>query len=408
MKADSTIRMLVVGDICFDLQIRTIEYLGVYRLKTKEDSATDYDPWRWLSPPPGMMGRIAGKVRRIWDAARIHPKTKTLPRFEEFIAMVPENEDRRYVDPYARSLMRFVPNYPAHVSKEDYPFLKIAPFLQSRDFVLANLETPLARDCRIYGYFMSDPGYAKAMARAGISMVNLANNHSFDAGEHGFLQTIDHLKDAGILYTGAGDNREKARAGTFVDVKGTRLGFLGYTQFCNSHFTSIAAEYPGILPLDPEMIVQDIIAAKEKGDVVFVVLHWGNENHSKAHPRARELAHAFIDAGADGIIGHHPHVPQEIEIYKSRPILYSTGNFIFGHSAPPWSDNYLVEIVAAEKRVQEIKVYPVAGKGEDLFQPYLLTGERGQKVLRELQANSAQFGTVVDIQGDTANVRLNE
>lgn len=412
MTSDSTIRMIVGGDVCFDLEVRTIGYLGAYRLKKDGDQLNEYvgnyGPANSLTVSTTIFGqRIANKLARIWDATRIHPKPKTLPLFEEFIAPVPENEDRRYVDYIARTATRFNINYPADRSPEDYPLEKIGPFLRTKDFVLVNLETPLARGCRPYGYFISAPEYARAMANAGISMVSMANNHVFDAGETGYLQTIDHLKSAGVLYAGAGDNIQEARLGTTVRIKQTCFNFLSYTQFCNLRFSSIAAEYPGILPLAPDMIIQDIQAAKQRADVVFAVLHWGFENQPNAHPRQREIAHSLIDAGADGIIGHHPHVPQEIEIYKRKPIIYSPGNFIFGHNREYlWSDNYLVELEIAEKRVREITIHPIAGKGEELFHPFLLSGERAQKVLGDLRDRSAHLGTIVEIHDNQGRIEI--
>ena len=409
MTSDSTIRIIVGGDVSFDQEVRTIEYLGVYRLRKEEEKINDYHPsyppWQSSSPFARFKIRTGQKLARIWDAVKTHPKT--LPPFEEFVAKIPENENRRYVDYFARTAKRFSIDYPVDRPIDEYPFAKISPFFRSKDFAFVNLETPLASNCRPCGYFISSPGYAQAMSNAGISMVNLANNHIFDAGEIGFLQTIDHLKNAKILYTGAGETFQKARAGAFVEIKQTSFIFLGYTQFCNSNFASIAADYPGILPLDVELIVDDIKTAKNRVDVVFVTLHWGIENQTKAHPRAREIAHSLIDAGADGIIGHHPHVPQEIEIYKNKPIIYSLGNFIHGHYREYlWSDNCLAELIVADKRVQEIIIYPIAGKGEELFQPYLLTQKRARRVLTELQAKSAVLGTSIAIENDHGTIKL--
>jgi poly-gamma-glutamate capsule biosynthesis protein CapA/YwtB (metallophosphatase superfamily) len=409
MKSDSTIQIIVGGDVSFDQEVRTIEYLGVYRLRKKEDEINDYQPtyppWQTSSPFARLKLRMVDKLAKIWDAAKVHPKT--LPPFEEFIAKIPENEHRRYVDNFARTAKMFSINYPTDRPIEEYPFAKINPFFKSKDFVFVNLETPLASGCRPCGYFMSKPRYAKAMADSGISMVNLANNHIFDAGEIGFLQTIGHLKDANILYAGAGENLQKARSGALVEIKQTSFIFLGYTQYCNSQFASIADEYPGILPLDVELIIEDIKNAKNRADMVFVALHWGIENKPKAHPRAREIAHSLIDAGVDGIIGHHPHVPQEIEIYKNKPILYSLGNFIHGHNREYlWSDNCLAELIISDKCIQKIIIYPVAGKGEDLFQPYLLIEKRARRVLKDLQAKSATLGTSISIENDHGIITL--
>jgi poly-gamma-glutamate capsule biosynthesis protein CapA/YwtB (metallophosphatase superfamily) len=401
--------MVFGGDVSFDQEIRTIEYLNVYRLKKEQDKIEDchpnYPSWQSSSLLKRSRKRIVHKLLKIYNAVKI--QTKGIPLFEEFIANVKENENRRYVDSFARTAKRFRINYPTDQPTEDYPFTKIKSFFKSKDFVLVNLETPLASDCRIYGYFMSRPEYANAMANANISMVNLANNHIFDGGETGFLQTIENLKKAGILYTGAGDNFKNARNGASVKIKETNFIILGYTQYCNSRFASIAKDYPGILPLDVELMIEDIITAKKRADIVLVMLHWGIENQARTHPRAIEIAHSLIDAGADGIIGHHPHVPQEIEVYKNRPIFYSLGNLIHGHYREfLWSDNCLAEFEISKKRIVKIIIYPVSGKNNELFQPYLLTGERAQKVLKETKRKSEMFDTCISIKNDQGIIEL--
>jgi poly-gamma-glutamate synthesis protein (capsule biosynthesis protein) len=278
--------------------------------------------------------------------------------------------------------------------------------LQERDFVLVNLETCLAKDVRPQGLFISDPSYADAMARAGISMVNLANNHIFDGGERGFSQTVEHLERAGISYTGAGKNIEDARLGKTVQLKNVKLLFLGYTQYCNHGFSSIAAEYPGILPLDTQLVIEDVKKARDKADFVFIILHWGLEPSQFVHPRQREIAHSIIDAGVDGIIGHHPHLPQGIEVYKERPILYSLGNFIFGRDDSDWGvDNILAEFIIDQKKIQLVKIYPISGKRQELFQPYLLSNARANLLLNHLKKSSLLLNTKIDINNDVGYIR---
>jgi len=297
-----------------------------------------------------------------------------------------------------------------HSSEPDffYPFKKIHTLLKEKDFVLANLETPLAdTKARLVGMLKSDPGYAQAMADAGISMVNLANNHIFDALDEGLSQTIYNLDNSNLSYTGFGKNRQAARRGKLVNIRGIDCTFLGYTQYCNNRFASIAADYPGILPLDPELVVEDIHSAKKISEYVFLSLHWGVEDQPYAHKRSVELGHLFIDAGADAIIGHHPHVPHGIEIYKNKPILYSLGNFIFGYCRKEWakSQNFLAEIVFGAKSIQGIVIYPISG-GYDVFQPYLLENEQANTFLKDLQLKSAAFGTGIAIENGIGYIAI--
>jgi poly-gamma-glutamate synthesis protein (capsule biosynthesis protein) len=379
----------------FDLEIRGPFDRGAYRLPTATGnrgplSRMVYIPWvvfakRFFSP------RLMGtKVRSA--------------SFQELAVISPENAERRVLDRHHKRSVPFDLDLPAsegergNGSRFAYPFQKIAPLFQNKDLVLVNLETPLTEHRRAQGFFISDPRYAQAMKEAGISMVSVANNHIFDAGEIGFVQTLGHLEEAGILVTGGGSNLEDARAGSLIKLDGISVVSLGYTQFCNSGYSSVAAEYPGILPLDRQLIVEDIKKAKDRADLVFVCLHWGFENQPNVHPDQVEIAHLLIDAGADAIIGHHPHVPHAIEVYKKRPILYSLGNLIFGHASEGWSDNYVAEIIIEQGRIGGVVIHPVSGQGEALFQPAPLTGAQADALLHELQVKSEVFGTGIAIQ----------
>jgi poly-gamma-glutamate capsule biosynthesis protein CapA/YwtB (metallophosphatase superfamily) len=412
-QSNSKIRMVMGGDVSFDLILRDQWYLGAFRARGEKEvfpyhvkSGGSYAAW-------GKNGRrVMNKLKKIWNAFKISSNTKqtsaiNLSPFVELLVLNEKNADFAYKDPEELIYETFKIKFSCEEEKIAYPFEKIGSFLRNKDFVLINLETPLTRGCRACGFFMSDPGYAKSMVTNGVSMVSLANNHIFDAGEIGFLQTMTYLKDAGIPFTGAADNFEKARLGESVKIKGVNFTFLGYTQFCNARFASIASEFPGILPLDRKLIVEDIKRAKKKADFVFPVLHWGIENRIEVHPTAVEIAHFLIDSGADGIIGHHPHVPQGIEIYKGKPILYSLGNFIFGsYNKIFWSDNYLAEFAIEKGKILEVLLYPISGKGVELFQPQLLSGVRADSLLECLQSRSGIFGTKIVIENHIGYIKI--
>jgi poly-gamma-glutamate capsule biosynthesis protein CapA/YwtB (metallophosphatase superfamily) len=271
-----------------------------------------------------------------------------------------------------------------------------------------NLETPLSHHSRDQGLFRSDPGYARAMRAAGVSIVNLSNNHIFDAGENGFLDTLRHLSDAGLPYFGVGADRDEARRGTLLERRGTRVLFLSYTQFCNSRFASLAKDSPGLLPLDRQLMVEDVRAGRTRADVVTVSVHWGFENQPNVHPAQVEIAHQLIDAGADAIIGHHPHVPHGIEVYRQRPIVYSLGNFIFAQRCHPvWADNYLAELVVDQGRPRGLIVHPVAGRGARMFQPALLREGAADALLRQVQLRSVPFATRIAVKDGKGYIGLN-
>lgn len=395
--SESALRILFGGDVTFDLEIRTTQYEGVYRLKEET-----VEHWALTK----IRRRFWGALCRFFFSPQFLSAKSKLAPFPEVLVKTPENEKRAVLDHHQGAMIRFKFDHPSAPSEYAYPFEKVASFMKERDLVLVNLETPLTDHPRARGLFSSDPRYAQAMKDAGISMVSLANNHIFDVGEIGFLHTLEHLKDAGISYTGAGRSLEDARLGRLCQLNGAKIVFLNYTQFCNSAFTSIAAEYPGTLPLDPELIVEDVEVAKKKSELVFVLLHWGLENQPSVHPKQIEVAHLLIDAGADAIVGHHPHVPHGIEVYKGKPILYSLGNFVFGQAHKDWSDNYLAEIIIDQERIQGIIIYPISGRGQELFQPQLLSGARADALLHELQIKSAVFDTGIAIQDHVGYVKI--
>ncbi|MBC7250178.1 MAG: CapA family protein [Anaerolineae bacterium] len=394
--SDSAIRLLVGGDVVFDRVIRSTQYQGVHRLDEGRSRGS-------------LRTRVRLKLWAVFSRFFLSPRffSTRVKRvsFPELRIKSSWERGEPAWDRYNRDCVPF--SNPSSVAAGyDYPFGKIASFLRERDLVLVNLETPLTHHPRVRGFFRSDPHYAQAMKEAGISIVSLANNHIFDVGEIGFLETLWTLQEAGILYTGAGSNLQEARKGCRVRIDDTEIAFLNYTQFCNASYSSIAAEYPGILPLDRQLILEDIEAVRGGVDLIFVVLHWGFEGQPNVHPKQVEIAHKLVDAGADGIIGHHPHVPHGIEVYKGQPILYSLGNFIFGHGAKRWSDNFLAEIVINQKRIQGIILYPVSGCGEELLQPRLLNGTRAEALLHELQIKSAVFGTGIAIQDGVGYIKI--
>ena len=391
-------RILVGGDMNFAHEYRYPPHIKLHDNLIKEEY--------------NLSRRIRRKFRKIMCRLFFSPKfysARIDVPFQEFRLKNPETEKLKstWLFSYFQTCTRFNIDYSAVTSKFVYPFEKITSFMKEKDLVLANLETPLTESLRNYGFFISDPRYAQAMKDAGVSIVSLANNHMFDAGEIGFLQTMEYLADAGISYTGAGRNLEDARLGKLIELHGMKFIFLSYTQFCNVSFVSVADEYPGILPLDRQLMIDDIKVAKKRADFVFVSLHWGEENQPNVHHKQAEIAHILIDNGADGIIGHHPHVPHGIEIYKKRPILYSLGNFIFGHHNKQWSDNFLAEIVIDKKCIQGIIIHPISGQqAPELIQPELLGGARSDSLLHELQIKSAGFNTGIAIQNHAGYIKI--
>lgn len=212
-----------------------------------------------------------------------------------------------------------------------WPFLRIADFLKSADLTFANFENPVSdrgtKVGSIYS-FRADPRMLAGLVYAGTDVVSVANNHIWDYGRQAFLDTLDHLSENGIGSIGAGLSYAQAHAGIIKTVGDTRVGYLAYTNLLPA---SVAAkdDEAGVSYLVPAEMVQDIQALRPKVDVLVVSFHMGDEYHATHNAEQEKVFREAIDSGADLVIGHHPHVVQEVETYGAGYIAYSLGNFIF-------------------------------------------------------------------------------
>lgn len=226
----------------------------------------------------------------------------------------------------------------------DYPFEKIQPELSDADITFANLETPLIGSVGTgkttpggNTVFRGDIAFAEAIKRSGIDVVSIANNHMKDQGEAGILETVHSLNAAGIIHSGAGKNLTEARALKTMLKNGIKVGFLSYNDTDVVPPSTYASNLQsGTNTMDETRLIEDVKNAKPNVDVLIVSMHSGTEYITeKPNSRQTAFAHAAIDAGADLVIGHHPHVLQPMEIYKDKFIFYSLGNFVFDQ---PWPD----------------------------------------------------------------------
>lgn len=173
------------------------------------------------------------------------------------------------------------------------------------------------------------------MNEIGVDLVTLANNHALDFGTDALLDTVSTLDQAGILHVGAGADSEAARQPAIVDVNGVRVGFIGASRVIPVASWTAGASSPGMLTAyDPALLVQTIQETRPLCDYLVVLIHWGVERAEMPVDHQTSLGRQCIDAGADLVVGSHPHVLQGIEYYRGKPIVYSLGNFIFGSSIP--------------------------------------------------------------------------
>ena len=204
----------------------------------------------------------------------------------------------------------------------DYLFSKLAGqenrFFLGMDAVHANLEGPFANSRRQTSKeiaFRFDPALITTLKKYNFSIFSAANNHSYDMGADGFNESNRNIGSAGLDVYGAQYRTDEDGSVLIKSIGDFKVSFIGLNDTNE--------------PLNEEKIIELVKKAKAKSDFSVVNIHWGQEYQEISNSHQREIARALIDAGADAIIGHHPHVVQEMEIYKNRPIFYSLGNFIF-------------------------------------------------------------------------------
>jgi len=212
---------------------------------------------------------------------------------------------------------------------------EVTPLFKSADLTMVNLETPIAPKTGKPGVpfcFNASGDLAPALRKTGVDIVFTANNHAYDQGVKGVVETLEHLDAAGVKYVGGGLSRDAAESPVIIELRGgIKIAVLARTDIFNNNLNQ-RSDSPWVAALDIE---RDEIAVREirqQVDVVIIGVHWGNEYHVSPGKRQREAAERLIAAGADIIAGHHPHVIQPFEWIESDgrkgAVAFSLGNFL--------------------------------------------------------------------------------
>ena len=353
------------------------------------------------------------------------------------------------------------PLYP--LSDGEGPTSEVWGCLRSADLTMVNLELPLTTadtpaDKAIT--LRADPTIASSLREKGIDAATVANNHALDYGPEGLVETINALRGAEIAAVGGGADLESAMRPAMLSMSGSRVAVFGLASTLPPGYAA-SPQRPGIAPLrvlsrfridsttldeqpgmspwvETEAVGEDVSRAcsriaevRAEVDLVVVQIHWGIPNGWCAAfqgPLAdyqRPLAHSLVDAGADLVVGHHPHTVHGVEIRGRALIAYSLGNFLF-HSMgkggeltladnyPPYNlesletgealETVVLEIRGVEGRMEEVRFRPARlnGSGE----PEFLDGAESRGVLRRLAERSSPLGTMVKLADDGAVIRL--
>ena len=258
---------------------------------------------------------------------------------------------------------------PGHaVTNGEDPFAAVAGVLKDTDLAVANLEcsVPTAGERGTNRYSFKAPTECVAVLKRYFSAVSLANNHSGDWGKEGFASELDVLNQEKLPCFGGGRNLEQARRPLILTSHGRRIALLGYCDFGPRQYAA-GPHTPGTAWLIEDNVLADIRAARTRygADTVIPYMHWGSEHAPTPEDYQVKLARKMIDAGADAVIGAHPHVPQTVDWYRGKPIVYSLGNFVFPYFPydPPVYYGWIVRLTighegAIEMKTDVVKIEP--------------------------------------------------
>ncbi len=284
-----------------------------------------------------------------------------------------------------------------------YPFAGTKHLLQAADITIGNLETALTsqgepRVEKKYLFRNPPEKVAPALAEVGFDIVSLANNHSLDYGEQGLIDTINILQEYGIHHHGAGMNLAEARQHVVITLPNKqKAGFLAYSNTFPEEFWATRRR-AGTAFGHAHHVSEDVARLKALGvDIIVVSFHWGRESTTELREYQPLLAHTAIDAGADLVIGHHPHILQGVELYKNALILYSLGNYTFATYSTRVQTSVVANIEFRHGQVSGLMMTPInINNFEVELQPQVLYDESAQSVFIELKKLSHNIPLIMN------------
>ncbi len=311
----------------------------------------------------------------IRDAGEV--KTVTISATGDCTLGVIEDQD------YSGSFVAYYDSY-----GEDYFFDDVRDIFEADDFTLVNLECALTtseeleeKDFNMKG----SPEYVGILTGSSVEACSLGNNHTYDYGEDGFLETREVLDDAGITYAWLDE------PGLYLTDDGVRVGIVSASLLDESG-------------QKVETLQSQIRSLKDDGaGIVIACCHWGNESEHYPTEFQQETAHALVDAGADLIVGNHPHVLQGMEVYDGRVICYSLGNFCFGGNVNPadkdtviYQQTFIISGGEVLTDVVDARIIPCRISSADDYNDYRPTvayGDQKEDIIGLVNAYSEPFGT---------------
>jgi poly-gamma-glutamate synthesis protein (capsule biosynthesis protein) len=259
-----------------------------------------------------------------------------------------------------------------------YPWEGIGPLMHEADLAAANLECLLTTQGRPLDkhYLMrAHPRGGQTLVEAGLDLVSLANNHALDYGQAGLNETLEALDSLGIAVVGAGRSQVEARRPALLTLNGLRVAVLGYAAARWNGSVDVPAT-DHIAWADLSSVQADVHAVRDQANIVVVLLHAGTEYAGEPSPDQVAVAHGAVDAGADLVVGHHPHVTQTVERYKQGLIVYSLGDALFDIPRPAAMQGDLLRVHVGREGLIQAELWPFWI--DDAIRPRLLDDGQGE------------------------------
>lgn len=272
---------------------------------------------------------------------------------------------------------------------------EVVDIMKNSDIMVANNEFAVTNSDnkinKLYN-FKAIPERLNIYKEMGIDLLSLANNHVYDYGEEGLLDTINYLDEYGIPNVGVGKNIDEAKEAFYYIAGGYKFSFISASRAEKNVVTPNAEENkPGIFwCYDPNLLMEVIKEEKEKSDYVIVLIHWGREDSHELEDVQKETGKMYIDAGADLIIGAHAHMLQGFEFYNNKLIAYNLGDFIFNRET---KDTGILSITINNNGDMDYEFVPCK---QDNFKTSILTGKEKVRVINDMRSYSINTNLLED------------
>jgi poly-gamma-glutamate capsule biosynthesis protein CapA/YwtB (metallophosphatase superfamily) len=301
-----------------------------------------------------------------------------------------------------------------------WPFLKISDELSKANIVFGNLEGPISDKGVLSGSiysFRDNPKAMEGLVYANFKILSIANNHAMDYGRQAMEDTLSRLKSAGIDPVGGGIDATQAKNPVIKEINKTKFAFLAYTDLCPLSWraTTDSSGINCVTENDLDNVKKEISDAKKISDIVIVSLHSGIEYSQTISQFQQDFARSAIDAGADLLIGHHPHVVQKSEQYKDKWIFYSLGNFVFDQDfSQETMQGLIVKVAINDKKISAVT--PVKTRLNNFFQVEIATSTEPEEkpsattTINQSQKISPQvlLSSLKPSQGDSVLISVND